>query len=1067
MWRLGNTHTKVTVRLKGALLFFLTTFTFPAVPQHYIFRNFNTEEGLIQSYVYSIIQDAKGYLWIGTGDGLSRYNGFVFENFTTGDSLADNFITCGIRDGEFLWFGHMNGQLSYYDGNQFWPVSLPGSGSSPVTHFDKSPGGRIWVSTYADGLYELGKNAGEIKHYIFKDQEIINSFGFLDSNSLLVGTNTGLFYCRLKESGEIDKIKPIAEIPESKITCIQKKGNRSGYYIATENDGIFQVIRKGNLLQVSRVITSPDLELDGLQDIYEDSQSNLWIGTFGKGLIRLIYSASGEFTTFEVFNTSRGFPADNVKIAFEDREGNMWSGNYGKGLTQITRKVFSVITFDKSLYGNDIFSIYINKQFRWIGTERGLLKVDQMTGDVVKFYSRGSGLPQDSVTAIYSSGSNVLWIGTDKNGLFRMEVDKGKFHKYTLGDGDLENSVTIINGKGEQVWIGTKKGLYCINTGTGTTSSYSINQGGLPHNFVNCIYIDRTGRLWVSTRSNTLAYIQDEKINKIPLSSGGGILTLGPITEDASSLIWVGSNGNGVFRITSDSVARFTVNEGLLSDYCYSLKGDKQHNIWVGHKGGLSRIRTTDFSVKPIQQFEGIKDMLDFNTNAIFKDEQEMLWFGSDKGMVTYDPSMDNTRFLPPVLSFTSIRINDKVRDFTEKIVLPPGYHKVQISFLGISLKEPELVTYQYKLDNYDQWSEITKNTSITYNRLTEGTYTFILKASSGDGAVTENPLTIEIVIKKPVWKKWWFYFSVTLLLVLLIYLYIKRREYIFLTEKRILEEKVRERTYEIECQKNEIELQRDLIDKKNNNITSSITYASHIQNAILPPQELIDRLFPDHFILSKPKDIVSGDFYWLSEKDSKIIFAVADCTGHGVPGAFMSLLGITLLNEIVNIQGITRSDAIVNCLRKKVIHSLQQSRKDVTTLDGIDIVLCVLEKNRKVIQYTGGMNDLVYIRNGELNLIKADHLSVSVAYEDSGPFTLHEIKYRKGDVFYLFSDGFQDQFGGEHDKKYLSHRFYNTLLEIYELPIIRQKEILEQKLNEWKKDRIQTDDITVMGIRF
>ena len=154
------------------------------------------------------------------------------------------------------------------------------------------------------------------------------------------------------------------------------------------------------------------------------------------------------------------------------------------------------------------------------------------------------------------------------------------------------------------------------------------------------------------------------------------------------------------------------------------------------------------------------------------------------------------------------------------------------------------------------------------------------------------------------------------------------------------------------------------LIDEKNANITSSIKYASHIQNAVLPPIELIDKLLPDSFILSKPKDIVSGDFYWLAEKDNKIVFAVADCTGHGVPGAFMSLLGITLLNEIVNIQGITRSDAIVTKLREEVIHSLQQSRKDIATSDGMDIALCVLDKHQKRIQYTGGMNDLVYIRD-------------------------------------------------------------------------------------------------------
>jgi len=181
------------------------------------------------------------------------------------------------------------------------------------------------------------------------------------------------------------------------------------------------------------------------------------------------------------------------------------------------------------------------------------------------------------------------------------------------------------------------------------------------------------------------------------------------------------------------------------------------------------------------------------------------------------------------------------------------------------------------------------------------------LKANNGDGTVTESPLTISIIIKVPVWGKWWFYPLVVFLLIILTFSYIKWREYKFLAEKRVLEEKVLERTYEIQCQKNELELQRDMIDEKNANITSSIEYASTIQNAVFPPVELINKLLPDNFILSKPKDIVSGDFYWLAEKDNKIVIVLADCTGHGVPGAFMSLLGITLLNEIVNIMGITR----------------------------------------------------------------------------------------------------------------------------------------------------------------
>jgi serine phosphatase RsbU (regulator of sigma subunit) len=415
-----------------------------------------------------------------------------------------------------------------------------------------------------------------------------------------------------------------------------------------------------------------------------------------------------------------------------------------------------------------------------------------------------------------------------------------------------------------------------------------------------------------------------------------------------------------------------------------------------------------------------------------------------------------------PVPQIISCKVNDEEKDYSNIIVLKSGKYKIRIDFLAINLKEPTLVTYQYKLEGYDDsWSDITKNTHVTYDHITDGAYTFILNALSGDGVVSENPLTISIIIKKPVWKQWWFYPLMALLIIILIIIYIKRREYKFLAEKRILEEKVLERTREIQSQKDEIELQRNLINSKNIEITSSIRYASNIQEAVLPSFDLIDRLLPDNFIFFKPKDIVSGDFYWLSEKDNKIIFAVADCTGHGVPGAFMSLLSITMINEIVIAQGITRPDTIVNKLRDKIIFSLQNDQ-----MDGLDIALCVLDNQKGRIQYTGAMNHLVHIRNGKLKVIEADKFSINSIREDFRSFTLKEIDGKKGDILYLYSDGYKDQFGGDQNKKYSNKRFYATLLEIHKLPIKSQKEVLEKKLTEWMKDNIQTDDITVMGIR-
>lgn len=204
------------IAYKTILLSFLAVFYVNAFSQDYNFRNFNSEDGLAQSYIYSIIQDVHGYLWIGTGNGLSRYNGFTFENYLTTDSLANSFITCSINDGGCLWFGHYNGGLSYFNGSKYHAVSLQQPNLSPVTHFAKSPDGLIWASTYSNGLLKLNKDTGVVKHFLFKDQTIIISFDFFDDNQLLVGTNSGLLFCRLTESGKLKYLTVFQEFLNQK-----------------------------------------------------------------------------------------------------------------------------------------------------------------------------------------------------------------------------------------------------------------------------------------------------------------------------------------------------------------------------------------------------------------------------------------------------------------------------------------------------------------------------------------------------------------------------------------------------------------------------------------------------------------------------------------------------------------------------------------------------------------------------------------------------------------------------------------------------------------------------------
>ncbi|HPQ34808.1 MAG TPA: SpoIIE family protein phosphatase, partial [Tenuifilaceae bacterium] len=267
--------------------------------------------------------------------------------------------------------------------------------------------------------------------------------------------------------------------------------------------------------------------------------------------------------------------------------------------------------------------------------------------------------------------------------------------------------------------------------------------------------------------------------------------------------------------------------------------------------------------------------------------------------------------------------------------------------------------------------------------------------------------------------------------------------------------------------QKQEIECQRDLLAKQKQEITDSIRYAHRIQRAILPPEQLPEDIMPEHFVLFKPRDIVSGDFYWIASQNNKTYIVAADCTGHGVPGAFMSMLGVAFLNEIVLYHKNTESDVILQELRKLVKTTLAQSRNSEETKDGMDISFCIINWVQNTIQYSGAYNPLYYFRNGEFNEIKADKMPIGAYMKDHLPFTKHEFKIEPGDTFYIFSDGFVDQFGGNDGRKFMTKNFKRLLGSIQSKPMSEQMEVLDETLLEWRGEHEQIDDICVIGFRF
>jgi len=269
----------------------------------------------------------------------------------------------------------------------------------------------------------------------------------------------------------------------------------------------------------------------------------------------------------------------------------------------------------------------------------------------------------------------------------------------------------------------------------------------------------------------------------------------------------------------------------------------------------------------------------------------------------------------------------------------------------------------------------------------------------------------------------------------------------------------------EIEKQKDLAEAQRDQIAYQKKHITDSIMYAKRIQTALIPSLELFsDKL--EHFVLYKPLDIVSGDFYWVSRQGNLQVIIAADCTGHGVPGAFMSMLGVTMLNEIVNGKHILMPDQIIENLREGIIKALKQVAEEDSIKDGMDIAVCVVDFDNNILWYAGANNPLYLVRGRELIHYRADKMPVAIHYKML-PFTLQKIELQKGDAFYIFSDGYSDQFGGPKQKKFMSLQLREKLIAMAGKPMLKQGERLNEIFEEWRGGNPQVDDVTLIGVRY
>jgi serine phosphatase RsbU (regulator of sigma subunit) len=521
----------------------------------------------------------------------------------------------------------------------------------------------------------------------------------------------------------------------------------------------------------------------------------------------------------------------------------------------------------------------------------------------------------------------------------------------------------------------------------------------------------------------------------------------------------------------------------FLSNAIYSIFNDSiQPNIWLSQFTGIGA--RFDFSQQDYTYLYANKQWVRLssnsapdtiasnylnifdNINLVYTDPNKNMWVINDKEHLY---KIDTKSILNYQTNFSAF-IKQFYGISGEAFPLYGVTLNKQQNNLKLQISAPYYVKansnqYQYKLKGED-WNEWNSNPikDLYFDRT--GKFEVIVRARNIFGNIS-NEETITFTIKPPFYKQWWFYSLYVLAGLSLIFIYIKFRERKLQKENEILEGKIKERTKQIEKQNEELEIQSHKISLQHKEITDSIRYAKRIQTAVMPDKETLDSLLPKHYVLFRPKDIVSGDFFWVKKVNNKIVVAAADCTGHGVPGGFLSMLGVSFLNEIFAINKDYKANEILNQLKVNIKDILFHEGRDIfENKDGMDIALCIIDLEKNKLQFAGANNPLYIIRNKSILDYSADKMPIGVYLGEKESFTNNDIDLQKGDIIVVFSDGFRDQFGGPKQKRMKTSGFKQILLDISDKPIKQQKELLEKHYDNWKGETEQIDDIIVFGIQ-
>lgn len=1016
-------------------------------------KQFSSKEGLPDLYIYSSFQDDDGFLWSATTKGLVKFDGQIFKHYLLKNQTED-FIYSGATDSNGLnWFGTFGGKIYSYNKRKdslfLYKDSINGSIDRVIVSADKRS---IYFVSKGNGIYILRENnLSQIQHVQIYQ---INGVVEFEKGILILATPDGLFKVNVNTT-EVKKIKGI----DYDITRIQKiKNSDRKLLLSTSENGLFEAQFNQNLDELVFI------DLPELKFLKEQGISCFYLDEVGNSL--MIATRRENFYFFNTINKkidvirSSEFQATANTIIL-DRDNNIWVSTAGKGLFRFFKEEYSFVPIN----GRPVYAITKdNNGQTYFGTDKGIFITDNHY-TIINSIEKAGNFILEKITALYFDGVN-LWIGTEDNGLFLMNTSTKM--PVQLEFSKIPNiAINAISGnkKTNTVYVSTNLDGVFIYQELKQKHHFSVHNS-LLHNNVYFAFESHDKKIYYATHNTAFNFSREDQVYEIDIKSNGLISDFNTFVENAQGQLAIGTNGDGVYFLNDTAITSPKWNQNLESKFCNSLIYDKQDNLWIALRYGLYKYYSAANVLKKIELAEDNQRM--FNANAVSIDSEGELLFGTTKDVICFK-SKNNESELPQSY-ILKIKMFDSIIPYLDSQSYKNGKYDLSFEYSALCLKNSENVYFRYILEGRDnKWSEPTKSRIAEFSNLTEGKYTFRVMAYNGDGFSSKQSSSYTFTINQPVWKSTWFWLVIFVVLSVIVFFIIRIRTSALIQANEKLEKIVDEKTKQIREEKETIEENKKVIEKQHADITSSITYAKRIQEAILPDKKVLRNNSESIFVYYKPRDIVSGDFYWIAEKEKDVLFGVFDCTGHGVPGAFMSMIGTTLLNKIVFDKNETSPEKIIFEMDIEVSKSLRQENSEVN--DGMEGAICKVDFEKGNVYYTGAKRPLYLFRNNlgayTLEEFKADKFPIG-GYADikNKKFTLNKITVGKGDILYMFSDGIIDQFNTTATKRIGSKQLKQLLLSIAHLPLNEQSFQLNSFIETWQGQTHQTDDILIFGIR-